>query len=468
MWLPIRATRFSILAAALGAIVARAEPPIDLSPRTAPNDLTSVSIDLQAGGSTLVRAENVEQGTLGPEQQLPMSVSARLQYDERRLAGASAAAVAGGAPLAVRYYHLAEAVIKVDQSGLTPRLADDRRLLVLENSGQRPTLYCPAGPLPREQFDLVDAVGSSYVVDQLLPAKPVADGDSWPADSAVMGALLTLDTVAACEVQSVLEEFNASFAKIRLAGVVHGTSDGAATQQEVRGVYLFDRRLHRIARLNLAVRERRSIGGATPGLDAVAKLQVKIEPLQTSPQLTDEVVGSLAPTGRVPTHDLAYEAAALGFRFQHDRQWFVTSQQRETVTLRRVDGGDLVAQCTLTALPSKSAGRQASLEQFQKDVVYSLGKNFGELVSSRQWKNAHGLYCYEVVVRGTVEQLPVEWHYFLIAPDSGHRVSLAATIEGPMVARVGQADRALVEALELFPPMPPPHTAANPVPDQVQ
>ena len=42
-----------------------------------------------------------------------------------------------------------------------------------------------------------------------------------------MGPLLTLDTVALCEVQSVLDSCNASFAKIRLAGVVHGTADGA-------------------------------------------------------------------------------------------------------------------------------------------------------------------------------------------------------------------------------------------------
>ena len=104
-----------------------------------------------------------------------------------------------------------------------------------------------------------------------------------------MGPLLTLDTVAVCEVQSVLDGFNANFAKIRLAGVVHGTADGAATQQEIRGVYLFDRRLHRVTRLNLAVRETRSIGGATPGLDAVAKVQITIDPIEKSTHLGDDV-----------------------------------------------------------------------------------------------------------------------------------------------------------------------------------
>ena len=465
MPLPIRllglAFSATFLTGFLTATLALASEPIDLSPHIQPNSVTQVSIELEAGGSTLVRTQS-EKGGLGPEQRLPMSVSAKLQYAERRLAGSETAAM-GSSALAVRYYGLAEAVIKVDQSGVAPRLAEDRRLIVLENAGFRPTLYCPKGPLPREQLDLVDVVGNSHVIDELLPDKPVADGDSWPSEAATMAALLTLDSVAVCEVQSALEEFNDSFAKVRLAGVVHGTADGAATEQDVRGVYLFDRTLRRITRLNLAVREKRSIGGATPGLEAVAKLQIKIEPRKSSHQLSDQAIASISKAVRIPSRDLVFEAAPLGFRIRHDRQWYITSRERESVTLRRVDSSDLIAQCTLTYLPPKSAGRQTTLEQFQKDVAYSLGKNFGELVSTRQWKNSHGHYCYEVVVRGMVEELPVEWHYYLVARDSGHRVSVAVTIQGPMVDRVHGADRALVDGVELFVPLPAAQTAVRDV-----
>ena len=285
-------------------------------------------------------------------------------------------------------------------------------------------LYCPAAPLSREELDLIDVVGDPLIADRLLPAKPMTEGDSWPNDATVMGPLLTLDTVAVCEVQSVLDEFNADYAKIRLAGVVHGTADGAAMQQEVRGVYLFDRRLHRVTRLNLAIRETRSIGGATPGMDAVAKVQVAIAPIEKSAHLSDEAVAKIKAQTRTPARDLSFESPTLGFRVKHDRQWYVTAEGREAVTLRRVDNGDLAAQCTMTQLPSKSDGNQTSLEQFQKDVTYSLGKSFGELVSSKQWQNAAGLYCYEVVVRGLVEEVPVEWHFYLAAPTSGPRVSV--------------------------------------------
>ena len=342
---------------------------IDLTPGNDPGQLTHVSIQLEAGGHNLVRSPQSQEQQDGKaasgEQTQPISVAAKLAYDEKRLATPTADSSAG-TPLAVRYYDQAEAVIKVNETGRTPKLTDDKRTIIVEQGQQRPMAYCPDGPLSREQLDLVDVVGDSICINRLLPKQPVAEGESWANDATVMGPLLTFDTVAVCEVQCILDEFNANYAKVRLSGDVHGTADGAATQQEVRGVYLFDRKLRRITRLNLAVREKRSIGGATPGLDAVAKVQVKIDPIETSSHLSDEVVAKSANAARTPLHDLLFESPALGFRVKHDRQWYVTAERREAVTFRRVDGSDLVAQCTLTALPPKSAGRQTSLEQFQK------------------------------------------------------------------------------------------------------
>src|SRR4051794_8354404 len=261
---------------------------IDLTPGNETGQLTHVSIQLEAGGHNLIPAQQQTQSrdekAPAAEQKQPISVAAKLAYDEKRLTPDTAAAATGSA-LAVRYYDEAEAVIKVNESGRTPKLPEDMRIIIVEQGQQRPMAYCSEGPLSREQLDLVDVVGDSICINRLLPKQPVAEGETWTNDATAIGPLLTFDTVAVCEVQCILDEFNASFAKVRLSGDVHGTADGAATQQEVRGVYLFDRRLRRITRLNLAIREKRSIGGATPGIDAVAKLQVKIDPIETSSHL---------------------------------------------------------------------------------------------------------------------------------------------------------------------------------------
>jgi hypothetical protein len=447
---------------------------IDLTPANDAGQLTHVAIQIEAGGHNLVRAQQQQtasqkddKASAATEQKQPISVAAKLEYDEKRLVGWAADAAVGDS-LSVRYYDQTEAVIKVDKTGRTPQLTDDNRTIVIERGQQRPMAYCPAGTLSREELDLIDVVGDSISIDGLLPKQPVAEGESWATDASVMGPLLTLDTVAVCEVQSVLDEFNANYAKIKLSGDVQGTTDGAATQQEVRGVFLFDRRLHRIIRFNLAVREKRSIGGATPGLDVTAKVQVKIDPLEKSTHLTDDIIAKATSSSRTPLRDLLFESPTLGFRVNHDRQWYVTAERREAVTFRRVDAGDLVEQCTVTALPPKSAGRQTSLDQFQKDITYSLGKSFGELVSSRQFQNAAGLYCYEVIARGIVEEVPVEWHYYLVAPESGNRVSVAVTIEKSMLDRVGRADQDLIDSLELFPPTTATKTAEKPIKKSVE
>jgi hypothetical protein len=458
---PIRSLLVSILAVAIHASSSGAAEQISLAPNPHPSELKRVTIQVEAGGHTIVRAEaDAQSADQTQEQKLPMSVSANLQYDERSITPYSDS-LAEGAPIAIRYYDRAEAVIKVAESGRSPKLADDRRLIVAACGSDRPVLYSPDGPLTREQLDLIDVVGDAIALDRLLPSTPVSTDDSWSNDAKAMAPVLTLDSIAVCEVKSTLESFNDSFAKIRFAGTVQGTADGAATELEVRAVYLYDRRAQRVAKLNLAVRERRSIGGATPGVDATAKVQIQVDSLEKPAHLDDAAVAKAKALNSAAA-GLTYESSPLGLRFKHDRQWYVTSEQRETVTLRRVERGDLVAQCTLAALPPKSAGGQVSLEQFEMDVTFSLGKNFGEMVSSRQWQNAAGLYCYELVARGIVDEVPVEWHYYLLAPQSGDRVSVAITLEKPMVERVGNADRDLVETIELFPRMPAARTAKKP------
>jgi len=156
-----------------------------------------------------------------------------------------------------------------------------------------------------------------------------------------------------------------------------------------------------------------------------------------------------------------FESPTLGFRAKHDRQWYVTAERREAVTFRRVDGSDLVAQCTVTALPPKSAGRQTSLEQFQKDITFSLGKNFGELVSSSQFQNTAGLFCYEVVARGSSRSCRSNGTT-ICSPGKRQPRLRRRHDRKPMLERVASADRELVESLQLFPATPVAQTAAEP------
>ena len=81
---------------------------IDLTPGNDPGQLTHVSIQLEAGGHNLIRAPKQSQeqqdGKVAPgEQTQPISVAAKLAYDEKRLATPMADSSAG-TPLAGTSY----------------------------------------------------------------------------------------------------------------------------------------------------------------------------------------------------------------------------------------------------------------------------------------------------------------------------------------------------------------------------
>lgn len=434
------------------AAQAAAETSIDLTPKVTENEFAEVTIDLECGGTMQARGESAPDAE---PKTLPMSVSAKLVYDEHRVAPA----VGTIATRSIRYYNDAAAVIKVDNTGLTPKLADDHRLVVVENPGGRLSFAAANGLLKREELDLIDVTGDSLAVDALLPNRTVAADATWPADPNTMAAILSMDSVAAADVENVLDKFNHDYALIRLGGAVVGTVDGSPTEMEIRGVYLFDRKLERVTRFNLAVKEKRSIGGATPGIDGVAKLRMNVKPLASSPHLSPATIAALKHNNRLQRDMVELAPKKQGYRVMLDRRWIATNSGRESTTLRRVDRGDVLAQCTITTLPRRSTGRQTTLEEFERDIRDALKDKFGELVASRQWTNSNGHNCLEVIVRGTAEEVPIEWHYYLVFPQSGHRVSIAVTIQGDMVERLASDDRTLVNAIELLPTDPITETA---------
>jgi hypothetical protein len=447
---------FALVTPNLRAAEPAADSMIDLTPRVSADNLAEVTIELECGGTVQLRDDKQAGATTTDKtgepgvQSLPMSVSAKLSYDEHRVASAED----NIATRSIRYYKNAAAVIKVDKGGTAPKLADERRLVVAQyadstHPGGRLSFAAADGYLTREELDLIDVTCDSLAVDGLLPRTPVAPDATWAADPNTMASILSMDSVAAAEVQNVLDKFNHDFALVRIAGTVVGVADGSTTEMEVRGVYLFDRKLSRITRFNLAVKEKRSIGGATPGLDGVAKLRMNVKPITSSEHLPPATLAAVASKHKLSTDVLRLEPEKQGYRVCHDRRWFVTSHQRESTVLRCVDRGDMLAQCTITSLPPQSAANQTTLDEFERDIRFALKEHFGQLVSSREWTNSFGNHCLEVVVRGTMEDVPLEWHYFLVASESGNRVSVAVTIQGEMVKRLATADRQLVNAMEL-------------------
>jgi hypothetical protein len=413
-------------------------------------ELSRVEIALQVGGQVKLIDDK------GKANDLPMSVMANLGYDEALLA----LDPAGHPTRSARYYDDIRAVIKIDQGGEKPTLDPQRRLVVADRADKgNCQLYCPSEPLKREELDLIDLPGGTLVLDDLLPAEPVAVGETWKVGDTTLAALLCLDAVSWCEVEGVLGEIQDGIAEIAAAGSLTGAISGISTDVELKIKIKFDTRAARIVQFAMLVKENRPIGHVGPGLDTVAKVIIGIRPLERSQKLTVQALSQIPDQTAAELLDLGYSPPGGQFRFQYDRRWYVTSDDPKLAVLRMVDRGELVAQCNVSALPKVE--KAVTLAQFQRDVERSLGKNFGQFVGAVQDVNDAGYAVFRVVVHGDVGGLPIEWIYYLIQDRQGRRVSLAFTLEQNLQERFAATDLGIIADMRLTDPPTP--TAAKPV-----
>ncbi len=405
----------------------------------AEGDTSQVEVTLEVGGDLLFTAVG------GETKKMPLTVAGHVHYLEQLLAWSSEPDVA---LRSYREYQTATATIQIDDAGMPRELPSAKQKMFAEVRDAQATLAGADSPLTRDEFDLVNLVGNSLALNRLLPGREMSEGDGWDHDTAAIGSLLGMDHVAVCEVRSVVTGNVNRQVQIRLAGTVHGTIDGAPTEMQLRGAYLFHQDQQRINKFNLAIQEQRTASQIVPGLDVVAKVSVTVKPSNAEP--SDKVRAEARDTTQPLSNHLRYEAPSRGYQFHHDPAWYVTSEPSDLVSLGCLQQGNSTAYCKVSTLPARSEGHQTTLEQFEGDIRQSLGDNLETVSASTEWTTEQGHECLGVVAQGQVEGVPIEWRYYLIASPGLPRVSLAVTIEQSQLETFNDADRQLVESMELL------------------
>jgi hypothetical protein len=422
-------------------VPARADEAITLAAQPRPGVPETVSVDIAFGGDLEVPSD------ASSSTSLPVAATAKIVYDEVRLPESAARSV--------RYYRTAQAESEVAENAKSPSLRQSRRLVVVQLESHHKRLHAVDGPLLRSEYDLLDTAADSLVLDCLVPGREVPLGGTWSHTSGTMQAFTGLDSVGLCEVSSVLAEANERFARCQMAGVVHGVVHGASAELEIDAVYLYDRQARRVTQLNVAIRENRQPGPATPGVNAVAKLRVKVAPADESP-LTPQRVAEARRQPLDEAQVVETRNDRLGFATTHDESWYTTGTRGSQTTLRRVASEGLVAHANITNLPAKPLDPKTALDDFRGDVLRSLGKDGFGVASEEQWVNKHGCRVMAVVVAGQVKDTDVEWHAFQVAPPAEsqhlHRLALTFTVEKSELERLGKSDRDLVDRIELLQP----------------
>ena len=415
-----------------------------LSGRRAPGSVDRVEAALEVAGDQKVMID-------GKVKRFKMSVLANVAYDERLLEPST---IADAPVRSIRHYDKALVLLKLDNEQIRRVLSDERRLIGVDIDGPTVTLFSPHGAMTRDELDLVEMHGAnlSLLAYHLLPEKPVAVGDSWKHSGDLVVAVLDLDAVGEADVRSVLSKVTGGTAHLDLSGRVEGAVGGVSTQIELKAKYQLNLATGRITWFGLLISENRSIGHIGPGLEAISRLQMKISPLEKSQHLDDSALAdlSLEPTDQLTR--LRYESPGGGWRFVHDRRWYIASDDQRSAVLRLIDRGEFVAQCNVHTLENAAPESQITLAEFQDDIKHGLGESFGQFVEASQRGNEADHRVYRVSVAGEVEQLPIQWIYYLVSDRHGRQVVFAFTVEGGLLDRFGQSDQQLLSTLRLADP----------------
>ncbi|WP_428307293.1 hypothetical protein [Lacipirellula sp.] len=437
----------SLFAATLPVLQCWAAPgeAYDLSTGVKAGDVIHVDAKMEVGGDLF--AKDAE----GNEAKLATSVVADMSYDERLINWSS---YAEKPARSLRNYFTAKATLKTDELGADRQLAKDDRVIVVDVAADGSSaLNGLEQTLTRHEFDLVNVIGNSLLIERLLPGRALKESEGWDHDAQTIGGLVGMDNVAVCEVRSVVTGMENRQVQIRLAGVIHGTVDGAASEMDLRGAYLFHLDERRITKFNMAIKEVRKAGEVSPGLDVVAKLSLVMTPLSKTNQADAFDTAQIdAAKAKAPAdlRRLRLESADRGYRFMHDKAWFLTAEQREALSLRLMVAGELLGHCNITTLPVRPADKPMTLQHFEENVVKSLGDKLGEVKAATEWANASGHQCLGIVAVGTVDEVPMQWRYYFIA-DAGKRpTTVAVTVEQSAEERFADADRAIIDTLVLL------------------
>ncbi len=435
---------------ALALVFLRAPQVLAESPLTLQTEChtpaTAVAVSLDVDGTITLTGE-------GKTQTVPLGVAAKFAYEEMRLDdGKPKSAVR-----AARFYSAADAKFEINKQPVVPHLDDEHRLMLAEDSSTGFVISSPAGPLTREELDLVDIPGNTLYLDCLLPsedtAKDVKIGDSWaPADKS-LARLLGIDIVSRNELKCSVRDADDKGETISISGTVAGAVMGVATEMQLDGEAKSDSQRRRIVSLQLRIKEQRAAGHTSPATDVVAKLKIDAAPVEECKDLTADVVKGLPTEPAKATPPLILHPASAGLQLVYDRRWQTTRDEQTVTVLRLVDRGELVAQCNVSLLANPS-GKPTSLEDFQGDVQKVLGSHFGSFDSVEASKSAAGLQVYRATVSGKVSDLPIQWRYYLVQDEHGHKAALTYTMEQDLVERFSELDAQMIDSLAFVEPKP--------------
>jgi hypothetical protein len=430
-----------VILLAIAAATARGSDPVPLREEARVGDVSRAVVELKAEGT-------FKPATLpgSPEAKpLALKVETRVESVER----VGTVDPQGRPRRAFRQVEAAAATINGEVRPSSSTLRVEVATLVADRREGSVAITSAGGPMTRAELELVQGPGDPLVLPSLLPPKPVAVGDRWIVGELAARNLSGYDALASNALEATLEAVDEASVRVRLLGTIRGAALGGEGSMACDGSFTFDRKANRVARLTLRRAEVRRAGPIEAGLDVKSVLTVTRETAPLVKPLDDEEFLAKAVEASRGPDLLLFNAPDGKYSLFHDRDWHLYWDDDRQVILKRLDRGEMVAQCNLSVGPNAGKGRHQDLDQFKGDLKKALGSRFLRFVGEGEVDgSAAGHYRYKVSVQGKQGDSEVLWHYYLIASPDGDQLIATFTLGLAQQAQFSDQDLRLIGSLE--------------------
>ena len=384
---------------------------------------------------------------------LPLRATARLSWQTRRL---KPVGEFHGSLRAVRRFVEAVSSVRVDRRTTESSLGPARRTIVAEGTPSGLRHYSLDGPLSGDEIELLGLPADPLALIGTLPLGRVPHDHSWTPGRWTLPLITGLDAITRGTLKGRLVKVTASTAEVVLEGTAEGAAGGARSRVSFSGTLLFDHRLGFLRQARITIEEHRQAGPVSPGLELVAEVRIERKPVTGTVRLPPGIVGRCPRQPTATRLQLSLETPGRG-RLLHDRNWHIFHQTPRVAILRRLENGQLVAQCNLSKAPDVAAGKMTGRDEFLRDVKTALGPRLRELVSVeplRLRSAGPGQRGWRITASGIDHGLPMHWFYYLCTHPSGRQLSIVFAVESDRLKSWRQRDRDIVSRLEIAPKRP--------------
>lgn len=306
--------------------------------------------------------------------------------------------------------------------------------------------------LTRQQVDLLQLPCDPLVAAGLLPTRALSSKDEkWNADTWVVPMLVGMEAVVSQSATCQLADLSENEAVVQFEAAADGAVTGSASKVVLTGKFTLDRRNGIITQLQAIMKEQRSPGTVSPGLNITAEVQwtqailpdVADQPIKLPLQMPEE----LPEAGRLRLS----LSTPWRLMLSHSRDWYLFHETPELVVLRMLQNGALIAQCNIAPALIMPPGEFTADDKFRSEVKSALVSRQAVIVSSRVIPVSNEWRKHFVRAVSETDSRTIYWDYYLCTHAQGEQFLLIFSHSKQDAELFGDAATQLLETLSLPP-----------------